>query len=131
MRKSIVKVRIYQSDKLFILLYDDAFGNIRQVVQFVFYFFGIDILSAGTEQHVLAASLDGYIALGIHQRKVTGVQSTVCINSLTGGFFIFIVSQHDVRSAAYDFSRYVFRIRRKDFHFHTGDSLTAGTRFEA
>ena len=67
--KGIVKSGYYQSYELFVLLYDDAFGYVRQVVQLIFYFFGVDVLSAWAEEHILAASFDGDIAFGIHQAR--------------------------------------------------------------
>ena len=48
---------MYEGNESVAALYDDALSYERQVVEFVFYFLRIDILSVGAEEHVLFASL--------------------------------------------------------------------------
>ena len=43
MGKGIVEIGIYQSDEFLVLLHNDAFGHVGQVVQLVFYLFGVDV----------------------------------------------------------------------------------------
>ena len=131
MGKGIVKVGIYQSHELFVLLYDDAFSYVRQVVQLVFYFFGVDVLPVWTEEHILVASFDGDIAFGIHQGKVAGVQPTVFVHNFGGSLFILVVAQHDVGTAADNLAGDILRIGRKNLHFHARSGFSAGTGFEA
>jgi hypothetical protein len=84
--------------------------NVWQVVQSIFYFFRINVLSARAKQHIFATSFDSYIAFGIHQRKVTGMKPTISIENLSCCFFIFVIAQHDISSTAHNFSGNIFRI---------------------
>ena len=85
-------------------------GHVGQVVQLVFYLFWVDVLSTWTEEHVLAASLDAYVAFGIHQGKVSGVQPAVFVEYLYGGLVVLVVTQHDIGTTADNLSRNVFGI---------------------
>ena len=110
MGKGIIEVGVNQTYQFLILLHDDAFGYIRHIVQFVFYLFRVDILTARTKEHVLAASLDAYVAFGIHQGKVSGVQPAVFVEYLYGGLVVLVVTQHDIGTTADNLSRNVFGI---------------------
>ena len=43
------------------------------VVEAVFYFFGVDVLSAGSQEHVFASSFDEEVAVGVDESEVAGV----------------------------------------------------------
>ena len=62
MGKSIVKVRINQCDQLVVLQKDQRLGNIRHIIQFAFYLFRIDILSAGSQKQILATTANCHIS---------------------------------------------------------------------
>ena len=46
---SLLTLNDKQSDKFFVLLNDNTFSHVWQVVQFIFNFFRVDILSASTQ----------------------------------------------------------------------------------
>ena len=131
MGECFVKVRINQSDEFLVLLYDDTFRYVWQIVQFIFDFFGVDVLSAGAEQQVLAASLDGDIAFGVHQGEVACVQPAVFVDHCFCRFVVLVISQHHVRAFADDFANDIFRIGRQYPYVHTRRGFSARTRLES
>ena len=119
MGESIVEVGIDKCYKFIFLQDNQRLGYIRHVVQFAFYFLRIDVLSAGCKQHVLAASSDGDVTVFVHGAQVTGVQPAVRVDDLRCGFRIFIVTQHQVGSAADDFACYMLRVVGVNLDFHS------------
>ena len=75
-------------------------------------------MSACTEQHVLAASFDVHVAFRVDDGHVARVQPTVGVEYLFRGFLVFIVAQHGVASAAYQFAGNPCRVGTQHFQFH-------------
>ena len=59
------------------------------------------------------------------------MQPAVCVEHLRGRLFVLVVAQHDVGTAADDFSRDVLGVGRKYFHLHARGCLSAGAQLEA
>ena len=123
-------VRVNQRYELVIALQYDALVYHCQGIEFVLYFFRIDILTVRTEKHVLAASLDEYVAVTIHGAEVTGMIPSVLIDGLLGSFLILIVTQHHVRTLSQNLSWYILWVWTVDANHHVESCLAAGTRYE-
>ena len=59
------------------------------------------------------------------------MQPAFFVHHLFGGFFILVVTQHGIGTAANNLTGDVLWVGREDFHFHAGSCLTARTGFEA
>ena len=74
----------------------------RHGVEFVLDFFGIDVLSVRSEEHVLDASFDEKMPVGRKASEVTGVVPSVAVDCLSSGLLVLVVSEHDVHAACDD-----------------------------
>ena len=113
-----------QRIELFSFLNDNAFHHKGKRVEFVFDFFGINVLSACTEKHIFAATTDIEVAFSIKETQVARVIPTIGINGLGCRFWILVVSQHYVGTTCKDFTNYVCWVGTVNAHFHAGGSLT-------
>ena len=130
MGKGIVEVGINQGYEFVMLQDNQRLRDVRHVIQFAFYLFGINVLSAGSEKHILAAPAYGNVAVGIHCGEVACVQPAVDIYDLGSGFGILVIAQHKVASPADDFARYMLRIGRIYLYFHAGGGFSARGQFQ-
>ena len=109
---------------------DNTFHHVRQCVELVFNFLGVDVLPVGTEKHVFAAPANVEIALLIQHAEVTCVVPSLVVQRGSGGFRVFVVTEHYVRAASEDFAYDVLRIGAVDAQFHAGSHFSTRTRNE-
>ena len=127
---NLVLVGIYQRHEFVVRLHYQALANHWHGVEFVFNLLGIDILSAGTQQHVFDTSANVNVLVGIHGAQVAGVIPSVLVQDLTGGLFVVIITQHHVQAACHYLTGNVFRVIAQYLHFHIvdGTATRAGSK---
>ena len=99
------------------LLQHQGLQHKRHVIDLRLYLFRIDILSARTEQHRLAATLDIQESVCIHLSQVAGTQPAVLGECLFGGLRVLVIARHRVL-ATYDHFTYTLLVRIEDLHLH-------------
>ena len=115
----------------FVAFLDDyALHHVRQCVELVFDLFRVDVLSARTEQHILASATNEEIARFVDHTEVACVVPSLGIECGSGGFRIFVVAEHHVGAARENFAHNALRIGAVYAQLHTWNHLTARTRYE-
>ena len=110
----------------------EAFENIRQRIDAVFYSLGIYVLAAGTEYHSLVTSADtDSAAIVVYCTHIAGVQPSVFADGICSQAGLFVVALHDIASAHKYLAGYILRIFAADSYFHNAvKDMAAGRRAE-
>ena len=119
-----------QRIELFSFLNDNAFHNERKRVEFVFDFFGINVLSACTEKHILAATTDEEVAFCIENTQISCVIPAFSVERLGCGFRIFVITEHHVGATRQNFTYNASGVGTVDADFHTRSGFTTRTWYE-
>ena len=119
---------MHQRHDFRVALHDDALCDQRHGVQLILYLLRVDVLSVGTEQHVLRAAVDIDIAVFIHGAEVAGVIPPVLVEGLACCLLVLVVAQHDVQALGQDFAWDGGWVWRVNLHLHVLHGTSAGAR---
>jgi len=106
-------------------LQNQSLPNIGKVVQLLFHQFGIDVFSAGAQDHVFGSALQVDEAVFVQSADVAGVQPAVH-QGFRRGFGVVVIAAEHLVAFEHHLSRDVLRIRRQNLALHSVHDLAAG-----
>ena len=120
---------MYESNEFGVALYYYAFADERHIIELVLNFLRIDVLSVGSEEHVLDTSFDIYVSAWFHCGEISGVKPSVFVNNCVCGFLVFVVAEHHVHALGDEFARHVGWIRAYNLRLHVVNNWSARRYF--
>ena len=93
-----LEVRIDESGEFTFFLDHDRFAHVRKVIQMIFNFFRVDILTTGAENHVFTTPLDEKVTFFVNQSKVSRAEPAVGCESGMCGRLVLVVPDHEIVS---------------------------------
>ena len=94
----------YQSHQFAVTLYNQHLRYQRKIHIHILNLLRIDVLTRGTQDHILAATLDIDVALLVDCTQVTGVEPAFGVDDIACGIGILVVTQHHVVTLYKQFS---------------------------
>ncbi len=126
----LVTVGIDQSDEFLATLHHHTLDDIRHGVEFVLYFLRIDVLSVGTEEHILRSTFYIYVAILVEQTKVASVIPALIVEHLGRLLFILVIAKHHVDASCENLARDIQRVWTVDDDLLMLGSLAARSWFK-
>ena len=120
---------MYESNEFGVALYYYAFADERHIIEFVLYFLRIDVLSVGSEEHVLDTSFYVYVSAWCHCGEVAGVKPSVFVEHGVCGFLVLVVAEHHVHALGDEFAWHVGRVGAYNLRLHVVNNWSARRYF--